>query len=281
MHTIYSENWKDYELVDAGYGKKLERWGNRFTVRPDRNAYFPSVLSKNEWREKVDFEFIETSSTAGEWIKRNPEADSEWQIKFGKAVFNLKITKFKHVGLFPEQQTNWEFIQQKVQKDHKLLNLFGYTGAASVVAKLNHAEVFHCDSVKNIINWGKENMEASGVDDIKWVLEDALKFAQREAKRENKYRGVIMYPPAFGIGVKKERWKLEDKFQELLKSTKELIEPGGFIVINTYSPKLDAKEIKRTASAIFPTQKLQVSRLSMKTTTGKRLDFGELTRIQF
>jgi 23S rRNA (cytosine1962-C5)-methyltransferase len=281
MHTIYSENWKDYELVDAGNGKKLERWGNTFTVRPDRNAYFPMQLKEEEWQAKVDFEFIENSTTSGEWIQRNPEAESEWEIKYGKAIFNIKLTKFKHLGLFPEQQTNWEFVQNKIQKEHKLLNLFGYTGAASVIAKLNQAEVYHCDSVKNVLSWGKENMESSGVDGIKWVLEDALKFAQREVKRGNKYRGVIMDPPAFGIGVKKERWRLEDKFMDLLKAAKDLVEPSGFVIINTYSPKLDAKAIKGIASSVFPTQKLQVSRLSMRTTTGKRLDFGELTRVQF
>lgn len=280
MQTTYSENWKDYELLDAGNGRKLERWGHTFTIRPDRNAYFPQVLSEEEWREKVDFEFIEETSTKGQWVQRNSDAEPEWQIKYGKAIFNIKLTKFKHVGLFPEQQTNWEFIQNKVQKDHKLLNLFGYTGAVSVVARLNHAEVFHCDSVKNVISWGKENMESSGVEGIKWVLEDALKFAQREAKRGNKYRAVVMDPPAFGIGVKKERWKLEDKFQDLLKAARDIVEPNGFVIINTYSPKLDFKEIKRLTSAIFPTQKTEVSRLSMKTTTGKRLDFGELTRIQ-
>ena len=281
MHTTYSQNWNQYELMDAGNGKKLERWGDIVTIRPDRNAYFATVLTEKEWQEKVDFEFVETSSTSGEWIARSEGAPTEWQIKFGKAIFNLKLTKYKHIGLFPEQQTNWEYIQNKVQKDHKFLNLFGYTGASSVIAKLNHAEVFHCDSVKNVLTWGKENMESSGAEGIKWVLEDALKFAQREVKRENKYRGVIMDPPAFGIGVKKERWKLEDKFPELLQTVKELIEPGGFIVINTYSPKLSASEIKRIASSIFSMQKLEISRLSMKTTTGKRLDFGELTRIQF
>lgn len=280
MHTIYSEGWKDYELVDGGNGRKLERWGTTYTIRPDRNAYFPMQLKEEEWNAKVDFEFIEDTPTSGKWIKRKSDAEPEWEIKYGKAIFNIKLTKFKHVGLFPEQQTNWEFIQNKVQKDQRLLNLFGYTGAASVIAKLNHAEVYHCDSVKNVLTWGKENMEASGVVGIKWVLEDALKFAQREAKRGNKYRAVIMDPPAFGIGVKKERWRLEDKFQDLLKTAKELVEEGGFIIINTYSPKLEAKEIKRMASSIFPTNKVEVSRLSMRTTTGKRLDFGELTRIQ-
>ena len=124
-------------------------------------------------------------------------------------------------------------------------------------------------------------MESSEVDGIKWVLEDALKFAQREAKRGNKYNAIIMDPPAFGIGPKKERWKLEDKFQDLLKTAKELIEDNGFIIVNTYSPKLDAKKIKDIASSVFNQQKVVVTRLSMKTTTGKRLDFGELTRIQF
>lgn len=281
MQTTYSQSWNQYELMDAGNGKKLEKWGEIITIRPDRNAYFPPVLAEREWQEKVDFEFIESSTTAGEWIIRNEEAPTEWQLKFGKAIFNLKLTNYKHLGLFPEQQTNWEFIQNKIQKGHKLLNLFGYTGASSVVARLNHAEVFHCDSVKNVINWGKENMESSGIEGIKWVLEDALKFAQREAKRGNTYRGVIMDPPAFGIGVKKERWKLEDKFQDLLQATKQLIEPGGFIIVNTYSPKLNPTEIKRITSSIFNTQRIEISRLSMKTTTGKRLDFGELTRIQF
>lgn len=281
MQTIYSQNWKDYELLDAGNGKKLERWGTTYTIRPDRNAYFPMQLTEAEWREKVDFEFVETSTTTGEWIKRKADAEPEWEIRYGKAIFNIKLTNFKHVGLFPEQQTNWEFIQNKVKKDQKILNLFGYTGAASIIARLNNAEVLHCDSVKNVLNWGKENMEASGVEGIKWVLEDALKFAKREVSRNNTYRAIIMDPPAFGIGVKKERWKLEDKFQELLQTTKQLIEPAGFLILNTYSPKLTAPEIKRMASSIFPTQKVQVSRLSMKTTTGKRLDFGELTRIQF
>lgn len=280
MQTTYSQNWKDYELLDAGGGKKLERWGNTVTIRPDRMAYFPPVLSEKEWEQKVDFEFIEETTTAGNWVKRS-DAPEQWQIKFGKAVINLKLTRYKHLGIFPEQQTNWEFIQNKVQKDHRVLNLFGYTGVASVIAKINQAEVIHCDSVKNVINWGKENMVSSEVEGIKWVLEDALKFAQREAKRGNKYNAIIMDPPAFGIGVKKERWKLEDKFQELLKTTKKLIDDKGFIIINTYSPKLDAKKIKDIASSIFSQQKVEISRLSMKTTTGKRLDFGELTRIQF
>ena len=280
MQATYSQNWKDYELIDAGGGKKLERWGNIVTVRPDRLAYFPQVLTEKEWAMKTDFEFVEETTTSGKWVKRS-DAPEEWQIKYGKAVLNLKLTNYKHLGIFPEQQTNWEFIQNKVQKGDRVLNLFGYTGAASIIAKINQAEVFHCDSVKNVINWGKENMESSEVEGIKWVLEDALKFAQREAKRGNKYNGIIMDPPAFGIGPKKERWKLEDKFQDLLKTAKELIEDKGFIIVNTYSPKLDAKKIKDIASSVFNQQKVSVTRLSMKTTTGKRLDFGELTRIQF
>ena len=278
MLTTYSENWKNYELIDAGNGKKLEKWGEITTIRPDRNAYFPAVLPEKEWRDKVDFEFIETSTNTGEWVKRNHTAPTEWSIKYGKATVNLKLTKFKHIGIFPEQQTNWDFIQNKVKEGDNFLNLFGYTGVSSLIAKVNKANVVHCDSVKQVVTWAKENMESSNLSEIKWVLDDALKFAKREVKRGNKYDGIIMDPPAFGI-AKKERWRLEDKFQELLQTAKELMTGDGFIIVNTYSPKLEFIDIKRIANSVFTNNKVEISRLSMKTTTGKRLDFGELTRI--
>jgi len=278
MQTTYSTGWKNYELIDAGGGKKLEKWGEITTIRPDRNAYFPPVLPEREWRDKVDFEFIETSVNTGEWIKRNPVAPTEWTIKYGKVIANLKLTKFKHIGIFPEQQINWDFIQNKVKEGDNFLNLFGYTGVASLIAKANNANVVHCDSVKQVISWAKENMESSYMEDVKWVLDDALKFAKREVKRGNKYEGIIMDPPAFGI-AKKERWRLEDKFTELLQTAKKLMTENGFVIVNTYSPKLDFGAIKRAANSVFTNNKVEITRLSMKTTTGKRLDFGELTKI--
>ena len=159
MNRTFSEGWNDYELIDAGGSKKLERWGKIVTIRPDRNAYFKSEMSFNDWYKRAHFEFVEDTHTKGEWRSLKDIA-TEWQIEFNELVFNLKLTKFKHNGLFPEQRTNWDFISSHIKPEQKFLNLFGYTGAASLAAKKAGADAFHCDSVKQVINWTKENMEA-------------------------------------------------------------------------------------------------------------------------
>jgi 23S rRNA (cytosine1962-C5)-methyltransferase len=279
MSRLYSQHWKDYELLDAGGDKKLERWGNVITIRPDRNAYFKSVLKFSEWQDQADFEFVEHSNTKGEWKQLNPEAPKSWTIDYNKIKMNLHLTKFKHIGLFPEQQANWDYLEQNLNRGDRFLNLFGYTGAASLIARQVGADVFHCDSVKQIITWGKENMESSGLSDIHWVLEDALKFAQREVKRGRKYKGIIMDPPAFGIGAKKERWKIEDKFPELLQTALELIDDGGFIIANTYSPRLEANDILRIASDLGCGQKTMVDTLGLRSTTEKVIEYGQRTLI--
>ncbi len=274
----FSTAWKDYELIDAGGSLKLERWGNVITIRPDRNAYFKSDLPFSEWKKKAHYEFVESSRTKGEW-KQLRNSSRDWQISHKDLIFNLKLTKFKHVGLFPEQKTNWDFIEEHLNQDQKFLNLFAYTGAASLVACQQGAQTYHCDSVKQVINWSKENMESSKLSDIHWVLEDALKFAQREVKRGNKYDGIIMDPPAFGLGAKKERWKIENRFPDLVEVASQLLSPTGFLIINTYSPRLKAKDIKPIVSKYFPTKKVELSTLSVKSTTGKVIEYGELTRV--
>jgi len=285
MKRIYSQHWKDYELIDAGNNKKLERWGEIITIRPDRNAYFSPVLSENKWTQKAQYEFIEATTNTGTWVsldKNFPISETEtpnWQINYKEIVFNLKLTKFKHLGIFPEQQTNWEFITNRLPKDGKFLNLFAYTGGSSLVANASGADVFHCDSVKQIISWAKMNMESSKQNRIHWVLDDALKFALKEVKREKKYDGIIMDPPAFGIGTKKERWKIETKFPELVKTSSELLSEKGFLIINTYSPKLKEETIRKTVQQYFPNKNIEVKKLSIKTTSGKILEYGELTRV--
>jgi 23S rRNA (cytosine1962-C5)-methyltransferase len=279
MSRTFTNHWKDYELLDAGNSKKLERWGKVVTIRPDRNAYFKSGSPESEWKSLAHFEFVEKTTNSGEWIELKPGTSRDWQIQFNKITLNLKLTQFKHVGVFPEQRTNWDFVAQHLNEGDRFLNLFGYTGAVSLVARSKGADVFHCDSIKQIIQWGKENMEASGLSDIHWILEDALKFAQREVKRGNKYKGIIMDPPAFGLGANKERWKIEDKFSELLHLAKDLVEPGGFIIANTYSPRLEIDEIKKITSKIFPSNQVEVSKLCIKSVTGKVIEYGELTRI--
>lgn len=280
MARVFAENWKDYELIDAGNEQKLERWGSTITIRPERNAYFKPVLSEKEWLEKAHFKFVETTRTQGNWEILKADTPREWQISYESLIFNLKLTQFKHVGLFPEQAYNWDFIQNNCLPNDRFLNLFGYTGGASIMAKSVGATTFHCDSVKQINAWAKENMLSSGLSDIHLVHDDALKFAQREHKRGNTYKGIIMDPPAFGIGAKKERWKIEDKFPELLETAYNILDSNGFLIINTYSPRLKAKEIKTIAHQIVASGRtITVDTLAKKTTTGKIIEYGDVTCI--
>ena len=166
---LYTSGWDDYELVDAGGGLKLERWGEIYTVRPEVQAYFKSEKPFDEWRKLAHWEFISKGGQSGNWKALKPNAPKQWQIGYKDFRFNLQITKFKHLGLFPEQRINWDFIQNNLTSENKFLNLFAYTGAASIVAKSTGAETIHCDSVKQLISWARENMESSALDGIKWV----------------------------------------------------------------------------------------------------------------
>lgn len=272
----YSENWEDYELIDAGNEKKLERWGNIVTIRPERQAYFKPGMPEVEWNEIAHLEFVPKGNTAGKWVTRQTLPEGEWTVRFKHLTFNLETTKFKHVGLFPEQATNWNLILDHLSPGMKMLNLFAYTGAASIVGKSRGAEVTHVDSVKQLISWAKTNMEFSGLEDIRWMHEDAMKFAQRELKRGNLYHLIVMDPPAWGIGAKKEKWKIEHKLEELIEVASQLLHPGGLLILNTYSPKVKLKEINYFAKKHFP--KVEVSELWKKTFTGKDMFFGHLLR---
>ena len=276
---VYSTGWEDYELIDAGGGKKLERWGNVITIRPEVQAYFKSGKPFKEWKTMAHWEFIPKSGQTGVWKQLMDKAPKEWTIRYKRLNFQLKLTKFKHVGLFPEQRINWDFIDERVATDDTFLNLFAYTGAASCVARNKGAQVLHVDSVKQLISWARDNMEASQLLDIKWVHEDALKFSQREVKRDRQYKGIIMDPPAWGIGAKNEKWKLEEKLDELIGNAAQLIGKDGFLILNTYSPKIKASDIMVLAKLFFGKREWSVRELWMKTTTGKELCYGNLLRI--
>lgn len=277
---IFAEGWSDYELLDAGGGKKLERWGKIITIRPEHQAYFKSEWTFEKWAQMAHWEFVQKGSKSGSWKQLKNNAPREWQISYKKLKFNLELTKFKHLGLFPEQNINWDFIAQHLPEEGRFLNLFAYTGAASIVARNNGAETLHVDSVKQLINWAKTNMESSKLLNIKWVLEDALKFATREVKRGNKYNGIIMDPPAWGVGAKGEQWKLEDKIDELLAQAHDLLDEKGFLIVNTYSLQLDLKMVVNLARMYFIDRKVEVRELWMKTTTGKELYFGIVLKVQ-
>ncbi len=276
---LYATGWSDYELIDAGGGKKLERWGKIITIRPEVQAYFHSGMPFSEWQKMAHWEFLPTSGQSGRWKALKPKAPTQWEITYDRLKFQLETTKFKHVGLFPEQQSNWEFIQNRLTDSDKFLNLFAYTGAASCVARLKGAETVHVDSVKQLISWANLNMEHSKLLNIKWVHEDALKFAQREMKRDRKYQGIIMDPPAWGVGAKGEKWKLEDQLDTLLSTAVNLRDPKGFLVINTYSPTVDIPFLTELVDLYCSDFNVELRELWMKSTSQKDVYFGNVLRM--
>jgi 23S rRNA (cytosine1962-C5)-methyltransferase len=280
LPQIFSTSWDDYELLDAGGGKKLERWGKIITIRPEVQAYFHSGMPFTEWRTLAHWEFIEGKNQQGKWKALKKDVPSKWLITYKRLKFNIELTSFKHLGLFPEQQINWEFLDENLETDDRFLNLFAYTGAASCVARNKGADTFHVDSIKSMISWAKSNMESSKLLNIRWVHEDALKFVQREAKRERTFKAILMDPPAWGLGANNEKWKLEDKIDELLGAASQVLDKQGFLIMNTYSPTVDGTLIKELAELYFPEKTVAVSQLHMETKTEKTLYYGELLRVK-
>jgi 23S rRNA (cytosine1962-C5)-methyltransferase len=276
---IFSQGWEDYELIDAGGGKKLERWGKIITIRPEIQAYFKSELPFTEWRKIAHWEFQEGKGQTGTWKSIN-KASKFWSIQFKGLSLKLELTQFKHLGIFPEQRINWDFILNELEPGDKFLNLFAYTGIASCIAKKTRADVIHVDSVKNLISWSKENMEISKLSDIRWVHEDALKFIKREVKRNNQYKGIIMDPPAWGLGAKGEKWKLEDQIDSLVSTSAKLLEENGFVIMNTYSPTVSYEFLKEMLPLYFDEKNISLNELWMQTSTSKQLYFGNRVVIQ-
>ena len=260
MKTEYpAPSWKDYEIIDSGRGEKLERYGRFVMARPEPKALWDTTLDEAEWARLMHTRFAPGAGfgkagkeDSGTW-ERLKRMDDQWYVSYPGAQpglslrLRLGLTSFKHVGVFPEQAPNWEYIfsntrtlVQKAQKEGlpkpKVLNLFAYTGAASLAAKAAGADVTHLDSVRQVVTWAKENMEASGLDGIRWVVEDAMKFARREARRGNLYQGIILDPPAYGHGPDGERWKLDECLFDMLKSVSQILAPkDSFMVLNLYS----------------------------------------------
>jgi len=228
----------DYELLDSGDGEKLERYGKYILRRPDPQALWKKLLPESDWKGADAF-FYNESDKKG-W-KKSVSMPNEWQISFGDLKFNIKPTAFKHTGVFPEQESNWKWIKEKVKnagRPIKILNLFGYTGGATLAGLSAGAEVTHIDGSKSTITWAKENAVLSGLDkkSVRWLVDDARKFVMREIKRGNKYDGIIMDPPSFGRGGKGEIWKIENDFLTLIEEcSKILSDKPIFFLINGYA----------------------------------------------
>ena len=234
--TLTTKPNKGYELLDSGLEEKLERFGDIVLARPDPQALWPKHLGEGEW-VKAQGRF-ERQGREGKWHAK--DLPKEWQIELGGFKFYIRPTSFKHTGIFPEQLSNWEWAQKLLQERPaaKVLNLFGYTGGATLAAAAAGAEVTHVDASKTAVAWARENAKLSGLEGkpVRWIVEDALVYLKREVKRGSKYDGIIMDPPAFGHGPKDELWKFEEHFLELMRLCQDLLcNRPLFVLINGYA----------------------------------------------
>ena len=255
-------NWgKSYELIDSGGFEKLEQFGDFVVRRPEPQALWSKSLSEEFWAMKANAHFKKEkgSTERGIWDIKKGVPD-KWFIPYQSEKIDLKLkislSSFKHVGLFPEQASNWEFLAKNIpflsNPKPKILNLFAYTGGASLVCRQMGADVTHVDSVKPVLSWARENMEVSQLDSIRWMAEDALKFVKREARRGNFYQGILLDPPAYGRGPDGEKWILEEQIDDMLRSVKEILDPKEHILLtNVYSLGFSTLVVENLVNGIF------------------------------
>ena len=286
-------NIPDYELLDTGDGEKLERIGKYVVRRPEPQAIWHKSLKESEWL-KADASFLRDakSEERGEW-RLKPTMPSRWNVAFDYKSMHLRmrlaLTSFKHVGIFPEQAANWMFIYDTIEElkskgieRPKVLNLFAYTGGATLAARAAGGDVTHVDSVKQVVTWSRENMEQSGLDGVRWIVEDATKFVEREVRRGNKYHAILLDPPAYGRGANGEKWVLEDDICNMLECCAALLEKeNAFLVFNLYSMGLSAM-LARTAvhQAFGVPQSEQMGELYFEDKSHKQIPFGTYYRFR-
>lgn len=243
----YSENWKDYELLDASDGERLERWGKYILIRPDPQIIWHGEKKHPLWK-KADAVYRRSSKGGGEWIKN--EVPAQWNIKYGELEFALKPMGFKHTGIFPEQAVNWDWFGSLINdaaRPVKVLNLFAYTGGATVAAAKAGASVTHVDASKGMVAMAKENAALCGLKDapIRYIVDDCRKFVEREIRRGNKYDGIIMDPPSYGRGPSGEVWQLENSIDDFVAlASKVLSDDPLFFLINSYTTGLSASAMR-------------------------------------
>ena len=236
-----AENWKDYELLDCGDGEKLERWGRQILVRPDPQAIWEAPRRSSAW-QNPDARYLRSNTGGGHWERRKlPE---QWTVQYGELTFNVKPMNFKHTGLFPEQAVNWDFVMEKIRRAGRpiqVLNLFAYTGGATVACAAAGASVCHVDAAKGMVAWAKENARSSGLADapIRWIVDDCAKFVEREIRRGRRYDAIIMDPPSYGRGPSGEAWKLEQNLYPFVKLCAGVLSDDPlFVILNSYTTGL-------------------------------------------
>lgn len=256
----YTTDWEDYELIDCTCGEKLERWTREILIRPD-----PQVIWKSEKEHRLWFQpsakYNRSRSGGGKWsvFKRMPDS---WQVRYKDLTFNIKTMGFKHTGLFPEQAVNWDYTRKLIKDsgrdDVKVLNLFAYTGGATVACLKEGAEVVHVDASKGMVSWAKENAKLSGVEEenVRWIVDDCMKFVQREIRRGNKYDIIILDPPSYGRGPKGEIWHLEDSIYDFVKLVVKVLSDNPIMVLlNSYTTGLSASVMKYILDDVITNEK--------------------------
>ncbi len=259
-----ANKWEDFEIIDASNGEKLERWGKYYLLRPDPQIIWDNGNIVNKYNY-INAHYHRNSSGGGYWenLKNIPD---RWQIKYKDLTFNIKQMGFKHTGLFPEQAFNWDFMIDKIKNSNrkiKVLNLFAYTGGATVACLYAGAEVVHVDSSKGMVSWAKENVESSNLSDrpVRYIVDDVIKFVKREARRGHKYDAIVMDPPSYGRGANKEVWSLEKDLASLINLCMDILSDNPlFIIINSYTTGLSSTVLGNL----------------LKVTVGKKYD-GEIT----
>ncbi len=266
-----SDKWTDYEILATGNGMKLERFGNIILNRPDPQIIWNKTNNPiwNTW----DGYYHRSTKGGGYWEfkKKLPEY---WTIKYRDLTFKVSPTNFKHTGIFPEQATNWDYITEKIkscqEKEIRILNLFAYTGCATMVA--SHAgadEVVHVDASKGMVDWAKENMKLSHLENnkIRFIVDDVIKFLEKEKRRERTYHGIIMDPPSYGRGPNKEVWRLEDNLQELLDKAKDILDENySFLLINSYTAGISPTSLNNILKQTFPNSQIITGEIGLPIT---------------
>lgn len=296
LKLLHPSSWKEYELLDSGGFEKLERFGKFILIRPEPQAIWERVLTDAEWQKQAHAHFNREQKdnfrygeeVKGGWKKLKAMPDS-WNITYQHQSFEvtlrLALTGFGHVGIFPEQGENWNFIFETVagwnSSKARVLNLFAYTGAASVVARAAGAEVTHVDASRPGLNWANQNMQLNQLADIRWVYEDALKFVKREVKRGNKYNGIIMDPPPYGRGPEGEKWTLQEKLNELIYHASQLLEPSNsFFILSMYAVGLSPLVGLNVVKTHFDIAEPELGEFFLKSGTGRDLPMGTFLRFR-
>lgn len=250
-----ADKWKDYELIDASSGERLERWGEIILIRPDPQVIWNTERKNPLWKN-AHARYIRSSKGGGNWqvFRKLPD---RWNISYRELKFNVRTMGFKHTGVFPEQGTNWDFVTEKIKNSDRqlnILNLFGYTGCATLSALSAGARVCHVDAAKGMVQWARDNAAESGIADrpVRWIVDDCIKFVERELRRGNRYDGIIMDPPSYGRGPGGEVWKLEESIYSFVElSSRLLSENAEFFILNSYTAGLSPSVMEYILSSVI------------------------------